>query len=98
MIRKRLMSNRVNVYLRGPQLEVRKMIDNNSAFIQMCYDNAADIMAWAILKKVDPKKYHPLHKLDEPGLVKEFNKRYPADPLFKGKDQWHSQRLPDVLL
>lgn len=98
MSKKQLSPNRVNIYLRGPQLEVRKMIDNNSAFIQICYDHAADIMAWAILYGVDPKKYHPIHKIDEPGLVENFNKRYPADPLFKGKEQWDSQRLPDVLL
>lgn len=97
MPKKELPATRVNVYLRGPQLEVRKMIENNSAFIQICYDNAADIMAWAILKNVDPKKYHPIHELDEPGLVDNFNKKYPADPLFKDKNKWPSQKLPDVL-
>lgn len=95
---KQLPATRVNVYLRGPQLEVRKLIENNSAFIQIAYDNAADIMAWAILKDVDPKKYHPIHELDEPGLVDKFNKKFPADPLFKDKNKWPSQKLPDVLL
>jgi len=92
-------AKRVNVYLRPPQLKTRKLISNYSAFVQIATDNAADIMAWAILKKVDPKKYHPLHQLDEPGLVDEFNKKFPADPLIPKGKKWpkNSQKLPDVL-
>lgn len=82
---------RVNIYLRKPQLEVKNQIENYSAFVQIATDNAADIMAWALLRKIDPKKYHSLHKLPE--VIDDFNKKYPKDQPWPKP----SAKLPDLL-
>lgn len=90
---------RVNVWLLGRQLKTHKQIENYSAFSQICLDNAADIMAWAILQDVDPKTYHNDKKLED--VVDEFNQKYPLDELTqKRMGTWHksSPKIPDVLL
>lgn len=72
--------HRIQIYLRGPQLKTARQIDNYSAFVQICTDNAADIMAWAMLNNVDPKKYKTnRYKLKD--VLPEFNQKYPPDPL-----------------
>ena len=91
-------AKRVNVYLHPPQLEVADQIANYSRFVQIATDNAASIMAWAILKGVNPKQYHDTKELSE--VIDEFNEKYPADPLTQkrqGKWQPNSPKLPDVL-
>ena len=90
--------HRINVYLRDPQIKMASQIDNYSAFVQIATDNAIDIMAWAILKQYNPKKYHIEH--DKKKVIAEFNKKFPKDPLFNKKELWqtNSPNLPDVLL
>lgn len=70
---------RVNVWIPERQLKVAAQIDNLSAFLQISLDAAADIMTWAILKDVDPKKYNTGRKLED--VVDSFNEKYPQDPL-----------------
>lgn len=70
---------RVNVWIPPKQLETAEQIDNLSQFIQIALDNAPDIMAWAILREVQPEKYESGKKLED--VVDEFNKKYPLDPL-----------------
>lgn len=92
---------RVNVWIPPAQLPMAIQIENLSKFVQIALDNAPDIMAWAILRDVKPEKYHPLHSIDEPDLLDNFNKKYPLDPLTKKRQRtWHKnfQQLPDVLL
>lgn len=97
-------NNRVNIYIPTAQLQTAKEIENFSAFIQICLEQAPDIMAFAMLHKVDPQKYHHRRKLEE--VIDEFNKAYPLDPknpLTKinkqrqGIWQTNSPKLPDVL-
>lgn len=67
-------------------------IENKSAFLQLCIDNAIDIMAWDILKKMDAKTYHVEHKQPVEEILADFNKNHPLDPLTakrKGKStEW----------
>lgn len=74
-------------------------IDNLSNFFQIALDIAPDIMAWAMLKAHDPKKYYDLHKMEE--VKDDFNEKYPLDPATAkrlGKWQEPSPKLPDALL
>lgn len=78
---------------------MHKDIENFSGFIQICMDQAPDIMAWAILNKHDPKKYHPRAKIED--VVGEFNEKFPLDPLTqKRQGTWQdpSQKILDALL
>jgi len=97
---KRPVGKRINVWVPGEQLKEAEQIENVSRFFQICLDNAGDIMTWAILRSIEPQKYHPLHEFDD--VIDDFNKKYPLDPLTAkrlGKNKWPtpSQKLPDVL-
>lgn len=67
-------------------------MENKSAFVQLCLDNAIDIMTWDILKKEDPNLYKGTgdgQTTDD--VVPEFNKYHPLDPLTAkrlGKESW----------
>lgn len=93
---------RQHVYLPPKHLEIRQDIDNFSAFVQICLEQASDIMTYAILHDVDPKKYH--HKRHEESaeeVIAKFNEKYPLDELTQKRlGTWHdpSQKIPDVLL
>lgn len=90
---------RVSVWLPPKQLKVAVQIDNLSNFFQMALDIAPDIMAWAMLREHDPKKYHQIHKMEE--VKDEYNKKYPLDPRTAkrlGKWQEPSPKLPETLL
>jgi hypothetical protein len=54
-------------------------IDNLSSFLQIALDNAADIMAWAILRDVRPQKYNTGRKIET--VIDEFNEKYPQNEL-----------------
>jgi hypothetical protein len=56
-------------------------IENKSAFLQLCIDNAVDIMAWDILKKADPEQYDIPQEKPYEEIVEEFNAKHPLDPL-----------------
>ena len=67
-------------------------LENNSAFVQLCLDNAVDIMTWAILKKERPDLYKGTGDGKTPEeVIPQFNKYYPLDPLTAkriGKETW----------
>lgn len=89
---------RINVWVPPAQIERVEEIENVSRFFQLCLDNAGSIMAWAILRGVDPKKYQPMSEFED--VIDEFNEKYPLDPLTQkrqGKWRTPSQKLPDVL-
>lgn len=93
---------RINVWIPPSHLVRHSEIENFSAFIQICLEQAPDIMAFALLHKIDPKKYyHNRYNVDN--VVEKFNDEYPLDPLTaarQGKQKrWptNSQKLPDVL-
>lgn len=89
---------RVNLWIPARQLKVASQIDNVSNFLQIALDNAADIMAWAILNDVDPKRYHNVHQLED--VIDEFNEKYPLDELTQKRNgTWHkpSPKLPEIL-
>lgn len=97
-IRKPLVGKRVNVWIPAPQIETAVQIENLSSFIQIALDNAADIMTWAILRNVDPKKYNTGRKLDT--VIDDFNAKYPLDPLTQRRqNKWPkpSAKLPEIL-
>lgn len=70
---------RVNVWIPERQLKVASQIDNLSNFVQIALDAAPDIMAWAILKDYDPKKYNTGRQLED--VVDQFNEKYPQNEL-----------------
>lgn len=97
--------NRINAYIPTALLPVARDIENFSAFIQICLEQAPDIMAFAMLHDIDPKKYHH-NRYNMDNVVEKFNEKYPMDPknpLTKvnkqrqGTWQTNSQKLPDVL-
>lgn len=92
-------SVRANVYIPETHLPIAREIENFSAFVQICLEQAEDIMAFAILHNIDPKKYHHnRYKLEN--TVEQFNEKYPLDPLTQkrqGKWQEPSAKLPDAL-
>lgn len=89
---------RVNIYILQRHVETAEQIDNLSAFVQIALDQAADIMAWAMLKEYDPKKYNTDRKLED--QIDDFNQKYPQDPLTQkrtGKWPKRSANIQDVL-
>lgn len=81
---------RVNVWLLERHFQLHHDIDNFSEFIQLCLDNAVDIMTWDILKKEAPETFH----IEQPPIeevLPKFNERHPLDPLTAkrlGKTTW----------
>jgi len=49
--------------------------ENKSAFIEICLDNAVDILYWDSLKKAAPEHYQPKDDLTFKDLVKDFNRK-----------------------
>lgn len=89
---------RVNVWIPARQMKTASEIDNLSNFFQIALDNAADIMAWAILRDVDPKRFQNHHEL--PDVIDDFNRKYPLDELTQKRNgTWrkNSPKLPDIL-
>lgn len=76
---------RVNLWIPDRQMKVAAQIDNLSNFFQIALDNAADIMAWAILHDYDPKTYSTGRKLED--VSDEFNKKYPQNELTQKRTQ-----------
>ncbi len=74
---------RVSVYLPPKHRVIAGQIDNLSNFIQIALEQAPDIMAWAILKGYDAKKYKVRGKLDD--VIDEYNDKYPRDLEIKRK-------------
>ena len=70
---------RVNLWIPSHQMKTAAQIDNLSNFFQIALDNAADIMAWAILRDVQPQKYNTGRKVE--AVIDEFNEKYPQNEL-----------------
>lgn len=88
---------RISVWIPPAQLKMAKEIENFSKFVQIAVDQAIDIMAWAMLKEYDPKKYHINH--DDDKVLSEFNQKYPLDPLTaKRMKKWrkNSPKPPEL--
>lgn len=88
---------RVIVWLPPKQLKVAKQIENFSNFVQIALDIAPDLMAWAMLKEYDPKKYNTGKKVED--VVDKFNEKYPQNELTqKRQGTWHknSQNPPEL--
>lgn len=88
---------RVNVWIPEKQLKTAVQIENLSNFIQIALDNAADIMAWAILRNADPKVYKENHKLED--VIEPFNEKYPQNELTQKRTaEWpkNSPQKPEL--
>jgi hypothetical protein len=72
---------RISAWVRARNFDMWDQIENKSAFLQLCIDNAIDIMAWDILKKADPETYHVEHRASVEEIVGAFNEKHPLDPL-----------------
>lgn len=70
---------RISAWLPPKQRATAAQIENLSKFFQICLDHAPDIMAWAILREVQPETYDSGRKLEN--VLDEFNEKYPLDPL-----------------
>lgn len=82
---------RISAWIPSRNRKIFDEIENKSAFIQLALDNAIDIMAWDILKRADPEKYHINRAKPDEQIIEEFNVLNPLDPLTakrKGKS-WH---------
>lgn len=89
---------RVCVSISGQHLKIASQIDNFSAFVQLALDNAADIMAWDILKNVDPEIYHGNARMED--VIDQFNALHPQNELTQKRNgTWHkpSAKLPEIL-
>lgn len=88
---------RVNVWIPERQLKTAVQIENLSNFLQIALDIAPDIMAWAILRDVDPKKYNTGRQLED--VLDDFNKKYPQNELTqKRQGTWpnNSPKKPEL--
>ena len=88
---------RVNVWIPDHQMKTAVQIDNLSSFLQIALDNAADIMAWAILRDVQPQKYNTGRKIET--VIDEFNEKYPQNELTqKRQGTWpkNSVKKPEL--
>lgn len=90
-------SKRTHIYIPDRQMKTAVQIENLSKFVQIALDNAADIMAWAILRGYDPTKYNTGRKIED--VVDEFNEKYPLNDLtLKRQGKWpkNSVTKPDL--
>lgn len=79
---------RVNVWIPDSQMKTAVQIDNLSNFFQLALDQAADIMAWAILKDKDAEKYDTGRKIED--VKEEYNEKYPQNELTQKRNgTWH---------
>lgn len=84
---------RVNIWIPERQLKVAVQIDNLSNFFQICLDIAPDVMAWAMLRDIDPKKYNTGRQIEE--VIEGFNKKYPQNELTqKRTGEWPKPSQP----
>lgn len=92
---------RHNVFILARHKQIWKEIENKSNFLQLCLDNASDIMAWGILRDIDPKKYKITHKQSDEEIMTEFNKKNPTNELTAKRQhkkwQKNSPTLPGIL-
>lgn len=91
---------RVCLWIPATQMKTAAEISNLSNFLQIALDNAADIMTWAILKDVQPKRFDTGRKMED--VVDDFNKKYPPNALtqkrIEKQQQWpkNSPKQPDL--
>ena len=72
---------RVLIYLPYRYWKMSKDIENLSAFVQLCLDDAAGIMAFNILHQMDPKKYPHTSTMKE--VKNTYNETFPLPELVK---------------
>lgn len=78
---------RVNVWLPDKQLKTWNMIENKSAFVQQALDDAAGIMAYAVLKR--ERALEERITIDD--IIGQYNETFPLDPLTKQRlKKWTS--------
>lgn len=88
---------RVCLWIPHRQMETAIQIENLSKFLQIALDNAADIMAWAILKEYDPQKYNTGKEFGK--VIDKYNDRYPQNELTaKRQGKWpkNSVKKPEL--
>lgn len=75
---------KVYIYIHADKLKLWRSIENRSAFVDVCLNDPAGIMTWAILHHRDPKHYS---KKDKPieEVLPVFNEAFPLDPLTKAR-------------
>lgn len=70
----------VTIWLDAEHMKLWNDLRNKSAFVQLCLENAAAIMAWDILRKKNPEKYQD-HNPPVEESIDEYNALHPLDPL-----------------
>lgn len=83
---------RVNVWIPANQMKTAAQIDNLSEFIQIALDNAADIMAWAILRDIQPDRFNTGRKLET--VIDEYNEKHPQNELTQKRTGKWPQNSP----
>lgn len=79
---------RVNIWIPKKHRKMWDMIENKSAFVQLCLGDSVGIMTWGILHKRDPDTYtRPVDKNPPPNIVQDFNEAFPLDPMTKKRIQ-----------
>lgn len=59
--------------------EVWDLLENKSAFVEICLQEAVNILEWHLLKKSDPKSYYDTSEKTVDGLAEEFNRLHRND-------------------
>lgn len=91
---------RINIWMPERSLKILDQIENKSNFFQLALEQAAGIMALAIIKEEKKLVQNP----PTTEVIQEFNTKYPLDPLTAKRidtNQWpktNSRPIPDVLL
>lgn len=68
-------------WLREKNRKMYNAIENKSEFINIALEAAIDIMAWDILKKMEPDVYKVERKQPVEEIIDDFNKKHPLDEL-----------------
>lgn len=78
---------RIHLWVDPRHEKILDQIENHSKFFELCLDQAAGIMAWALLKAQEPAKYDVIDEIPKPEQAAEYNAAYPLNPLTKRRKQ-----------
>ncbi len=70
-----------------PQLKEKTwdLLENKSAFLEICLNDMVQILAWHEMKIADPETYHNTATVPLEELAVEFNKKYKNNKMNRAK-------------
>lgn len=76
---------RVSASITPEHKEKWDLLENKSAFVEICIDNMVDIIHLHLLKKEDPETYDSAELAPLDDLAVEFNKKYKNNKMNRAK-------------